>query len=81
MFTCFKEYAGFVREALSRDIRSVTQRVKVPNRKGKGFELERMYKKDGNSAIWHVVLDGIDIGYNVLEKEERVILESCSILE
>lgn len=79
MFACFQEYASFVREALSRDIRSVTQRVKVPNRKDRGFELERMYKEDENSAIWHVVLDGIDIGYNVLEEEERVIIESCCI--
>lgn len=78
-FACFQEYASFVREALSRDIRSVTQRVKVPNRKDKGFELERMYKKDETSAIWHVVLDGIDIGYNVFEKEERVVIESCCI--
>ena len=59
------EFVEFVKEALSRDIRSVTQRVRVPLRD----ERARLH-----TGVWRVVLCGIDIGYDISEDNVVTII-------
>lgn len=79
LYPSFDDYLNFVREALSRDIRSVTQRVKVPTREQKGLSQTRLVDSAGQDAVWHVLLDGIDISYDLVSEEGRLILRSCSL--
>ena len=72
MYSDFESLQAFVKEALSIDIRSVAQRVKVPDRieRSKGA-LPALYPevgKNGNGRTrgrWHVVLDGIELTYDI----------------
>jgi len=79
------EYAQFrnlVTQVLSRDIRSVAQRIKVPNRVSVGnamppvdvdFEPKDSFTSGGR---WHVMLDGIEITYD-FDEESNVILRTA----
>ncbi len=64
------EFIEFVKEALSRDIRSVTQRVRVPLRD----ERARLH-----TGAWRVVLCGIDIAYDISD-DSRVTIRSADLV-
>jgi hypothetical protein len=73
-----------VLQALSRDIRSVTQRIKVPGREERGEALPALAAAGGKAAAggppegkWHVVLDGIEITYEV-EEDGGVTIRSAA---
>ena len=71
LFATLDQYIEFVKETLSRDIRSVTQRIKIPERDERGTSA-RLHEGD-----WHVVLDGLDIAYNIIEN--RVVVCGCTV--
>ena len=79
---------------LSRDIRSVTQRVKVPQRAQQGgpAALSQLGgggdssgggggTADDDEGYWKVVLDGIEISYDVEEGSRDVVLRSARLAE
>jgi len=84
LYDSYDLFKSLVLEVLSRDIRSVTQRVKIPARESKGIgvpslntssESELSDSKTGDVGEkstclgkWHVILDGIDVSYDVVER-------------
>ena len=86
LYSTFEDYKTLVVQVLSRDIRSVTQRVKVPKRKNTdadGVSSLQEYSRQKAGAggeeegTWHLELDGIDITYEVEdendEKKKKVV--------
>ena len=72
LFETLDEYLKFVKEALSRDIRSVTQRIKIPERGERGTGA-RLY--DGE---WRVILCGLSISYEI-GPDNDVLICGCSV--
>lgn len=74
-------------QVLSRDIRSLAQRVKVPQRTQQGgpaalSQLGSGGGGDGGGAgegYWKVVLDGIELSYDVEEDSRDVLLRSARL--
>lgn len=80
----YAEFRNLVTQVLSRDIRSVAQRIKVPNRVSEGnamppvdvdFEPKDSFTSEGR---WHVMLEGIEITYD-FDEESNVILRTADI--
>jgi tRNA-Thr(GGU) m(6)t(6)A37 methyltransferase TsaA len=78
----YAEFRNLVTQVLSRDIRSVAQRIKVPNRVSVGnamppvdvdFEPKDSFTSGGR---WHVMLEGIEITYD-FDEESNVILRTA----
>ena len=76
LYDSIDEFIAFIKEALSRDIRSVTQRIKVPSREEKGLVQSRLHDHQPNTATWHVILHGIDVCYDITE-DNKAIVYSC----
>ena len=73
-------------QVLARDIRSVTQRVKVPQRAQQGGpgSLSGGGGGGGGEAAeeegyWKVVLDGIELGYDVQPGSADILLRSARL--
>jgi hypothetical protein len=97
LYPSFQQYLQLVREVLARDIRSVTQRIKVPRRtqhggpaalsSGGGCEAAPEQGAAAGAATgsapdegyWKVVLDGVQIGYDVVEGSGDVVLRSARL--
>jgi tRNA-Thr(GGU) m(6)t(6)A37 methyltransferase TsaA len=63
------EFMLFVKDALSRDIRSVTQRIKIPERDERG----RLH-----AGEWHAVFNGLDMAYDITS-ENTIVVCSCAV--
>lgn len=76
LYGSFAGYLELVSDVLSRDIRSVTQRVKVPNRMEQRVGVPTLNGALETEAegVWHVVLDGIDISYDVESRGSGVVV-------
>ena len=83
-----------VLQVLSRDIRSVTQRIKVPQRSqhggpaaltssssngGEGVGGQQGHTAEGGEGFWKVVLDGIQISYDVADGSSDVLLRTAAL--
>lgn len=79
---------------LSRDIRSVTQRLKVPQRaqaggpaglSGGGADTrqqeEGQQQQQEQEGYWKVVLDGIELSYDVEGPSNDVVLRTARVAE
>jgi hypothetical protein len=66
LFGTLDQFLHFVKETLSRDIRSVTQRIP-----------ERDERARLHTGAWRVVLCGIDIAYDIGE-DNTVTICGCS---
>lgn len=76
-------------QVLSRDIRSVTQRVKVPQRAQQGGpaalsgaqqqEQQQGGTGEAEEGYWKVVLDGVEVTYDVEEGTRDVLLRSAHL--
>ena len=70
-------FLALVREALGRDIRSVTQRLQVPGRHAHGgsaaldLNPSSGQPAGSGSGFWRVVLDGVEVAYDIVEPYER----------
>lgn len=82
---------------LSRDIRSVTQRIKVPQRSQHGGPAALSSSSssaaaassggggqvgaaaEGAEGFWKVVLDGIQVSYDVAEGSSDVVLRTAAL--
>ncbi len=73
LFETFEAFEGFVREVLASDIRSVTQRIKIPERDERGTSA-RLHAGD-----WHVVLNGVDIAYEIRSDSNAVVVCGCQV--
>ena len=71
LFETLEDFVRFVKETLSRDIRSVAQRIKVPERKERGAGARL------HTGAWRVVLCGLDIAYEI-DKDNTVTICGCS---
>lgn len=87
LYDTVDEFLELVKGALARDIRSVTQRQKVPDRHSRGAsgaldlaagEHESMQKE--TSGFWKVVLDGVEISYDVQQEEEGAPEPPCIVI-
>ncbi len=80
-------------QVLSRDIRSVTQRIKVPQRAQHGAPAalsstagaglgttDQQQASEQGEGFWKVVLDGIQISYDVEEGSSNVVLRSAELV-
>lgn len=77
LFSDFDAFVNFVKEALSRDIRSVAQRIKVPGRERQGLEQTTLAPTSPCSeGKWHVILDTIDISYDIHADTNKIIIHS-----
>lgn len=83
--TEYDEFRNLITQVLSRDIRSVAQRIKVPKRVLTGnamphvnvdFESDRLGKDNCGGGRWHVILEGIEVTYD-LDEESNVILRTA----
>lgn len=79
LYESLDKFVGLIKEVLSRDIRSVTQRIKIPGREEHGLVQSRLHDHQPNSGTWHVILHGIDIAYDIT-KENQAIIRSCHVL-
>lgn len=92
LYPSFQQYLQLVREVLARDIRSVTQRIKVPRRERHGGAAAlssgnaatqqaagAALCSDTSEGYWKVVLDGVEIGYDVEEGSSDVVLRSARL--
>lgn len=77
LYDSLDDFVAFIEEALSRDIRSVTQRIKVPGREEQGLVQSRLHAHQPDRGMWHVIFDGIDICYDIT-KDNKAIVYSCS---
>ncbi|KAL4447380.1 hypothetical protein ABPG77_007413 [Micractinium sp. CCAP 211/92] len=93
LYRSFEEYRQLVAEVLSRDIRSVTQRIKVPQRAQHGGPAalsstagaglgtaDQQQASEQGEGFWKVVLDGIQISYDVEEGSSNVVLRSAELV-
>lgn len=76
LYESVEDFISFIEEALSRDFRSVTQRIKVPGREKKGLVQSTLHDHQADTAKWHVILHGIDICYDITD-DNRAIVYSC----
>jgi tRNA-Thr(GGU) m(6)t(6)A37 methyltransferase TsaA len=77
LFSEFDAFLNFVMEALSRDIRSVAQRIKVPRRERQGLEQTALSSTVAcTEGKWHVILDTIDISYDIDNDTNTIIIHS-----
>lgn len=75
-------------QVLSRDIRSVTQRVKVPQRAQQGGPAalaggggaSGVQQEGQQEGYWKVVLDGIELSYDVEPGTADVVLRTARLL-
>ncbi|KAL4858561.1 tRNA (adenine(37)-N6)-methyltransferase [Chlorella vulgaris] len=98
LYRNFEQYKELVAQVLSRDIRSVTQRIKVPQRAqhggpaalGTSGSVQQPQQQDTAPAAsaagteeeggyWKVVLDGIQLGYDVEPDSRDVVLLSARL--
>jgi tRNA-Thr(GGU) m(6)t(6)A37 methyltransferase TsaA len=79
LYDSFEAVICFIKEVLSRDFRSVTQRIKVPKREEQGLQLAALH---GNvpGPQWHVILDGMDICYDIEMDNHRLVVYSCQLI-
>lgn len=83
LYINYPEFKSLVVQVLSRDIRSVTQRVKVPAREQAGVGVPALQGDEYEMAAegkWHVELDGIDITYEVELNEagdKRILVKTA----
>ena len=87
LYSTYGQYKGLVLQVLSRDIRSVTQRVKVPLREQTGVAsvptLQGNEIENIDEGKWHVELDGIDITYEVDVNEageKKIVVKTARCL-
>ncbi|KAL4443496.1 hypothetical protein ABPG75_011233 [Micractinium tetrahymenae] len=107
LYRSFEQYQQLVTQVLSRDIRSVTQRIKVPQRAQHGGPATLSGAVGGSTpaggpaaagpaagpaagqqqeaaqqgeGFWKVVLDGIQISYDVEEGSSDVVLRSAALV-
>lgn len=73
LYVRYEDYKALVLEVLSRDIRSVTQRIKVPERRQNKRGVPTL--DDDSSGRWHVILDGIDVVYEI--DDENATITVC----
>jgi hypothetical protein len=62
VYDTYAAFRALVVQVLARDFRSVAQRIKVPRRAATTTLGAGEIEKGGK---WHVVLDGIDVGYDI----------------
>ena len=86
LYGSFPQFRELVQQVLSRDIRSVTQRVKVPHRAAAGGPAAlcqrtaaQQQQQGGEEGFWKVVLDGIQISYDVAEGGGDVVVRSARL--
>jgi tRNA-Thr(GGU) m(6)t(6)A37 methyltransferase TsaA len=72
LYATFEGLRELVLQALARDVRSVTQRKKVPGREREGRGVPALAAPAAaalpgaaREGKWHIVLDGLDISYDV----------------
>jgi hypothetical protein len=89
LYRTFEAYLHLVLQALSRDIRSVTQRVKAPQRErsGRGALALQAAPSGGGAdgaggapaeGHWHIMLEGVDITYDVAD-DMRVVVRTAML--
>lgn len=99
LYRNFEQYKELVAQVLSRDIRSVTQRIKVPQRAqhggpaalGTSGSVQQPQQQEtapaasaagteeAEGGYWKVVLDGIQLGYDVEPGSRDVVLRSARL--
>jgi hypothetical protein len=99
LYRNFEQYKELVAQVLSRDIRSVTQRIKVPQRAqhggpaalGTSGSVQQPQQQEtapaasaagteeAEGGYWKVVLDGIQLGYDVEPDSRDVVLRSARL--
>ena len=87
LYSSYEEYRDLVLQVLSRDIRSVTQRVKVPAREQLKVEAgggvlpslasNNSGQEEEDEGKWHVELCGVDITYEVAEDVKKVMVKTA----
>lgn len=80
LYDTFDDFLALVMQVLSRDFRSVTQRIKVPEREGKGMQMSSL-QATTTEGKWRVCLDGVDIIYDLHENGGRVVIQSVQITQ
>ncbi|KDD73803.1 UPF0066 hypothetical protein [Helicosporidium sp. ATCC 50920] len=81
-------FGELLRQVLARDIRSVTQRLKAPARAralggadALGLAAAEGQAPGGRPGKWHVVLDGLDVTYDVDEQRRAVVVRDARLWE
>lgn len=77
LYTSPEEFQMLVKQVLSWDIRSVSQRTQVEEIYEK-IKNERVYEDDGRDIIYHLNLEGLDVAYRITSYS-NVLVENVTV--
>ncbi|KAD3066334.1 hypothetical protein E3N88_34213 [Mikania micrantha] len=76
LYTSPEEFQILIKQVLSWDIRSVSQRTQVEENCER-TKTEQAYSKEGRNIIYHLNLEGLDVAYRITSNS-NVIVESVT---
>ncbi|XP_076904029.1 uncharacterized protein LOC143559289 [Bidens hawaiensis] len=77
LYTSPEEFQMLVKQVLSWDIRSVSQRTQVEENYEK-IKNEQVYEDDGHDIIYHLNLEGLDVAYRITSYS-NVLVENVTV--